>query len=418
MEALRNTFKQVIANRTEQNRTEVRDGLSRRALLRTAAASLFLPTVCDVFGQEETKKKAPPAYSELVDSDAAKTAAYTFMVQGLFTGNFELNEKLHPEYKLDFSDQQQSIFAQQKPCEFAEGYIYHGRGNLGKILLQGFLPPNSYLTRVPQTWALQPFVHLESEPAIFVIDALDFNRMQNQGKAQLRLRTDPIGSGKYDSEPYPSFTDKFPVNSVLKIITNEATYKKYKELVKKWQSQSSELTNQEEQLAKVLKPLFDENKILVLKSDDSKLKQLSEPERFLRLNRELETQMKLYELDNHMPPFRLQTKTSTKETDKSPKPLTSKQALDKLRNQVNTAIQYLKDKEAKDLATKNEKRRRERLESWRNAGLFAGGSLLLGGGSYYIIREVRKALELQEQESSHQKSNASRKEKGSKKKRT
>ena len=347
--------------------------------------------------QERAKKVT--TYSELVDSDAKKTLAYTLMVQELFTGDFVLSAKLHPEYKLDFSDQQQLIFAQQKPCEFEAGYLYHGRGDLSKILLDGFLPANSYLTRVPQTWALQPFVDMESGPAIFVIDALDFNRMQNQGKAELRLRTDPIGLGKYDSEPYPSFTERFSVNSILQIITNEDTYNNYNELVKKWQSQSPELTDQQREVAKVLKPFFDEGRIVSFGVDKKdKLEQLSKPERFLNLNKEIEAHMRLYGLIDHMPGFRIQTATSTGKKDKSPKPLTPREALVGLKDELNILLKGLKEQEQKALAAKIEKIKKERLEFWTNTGLVTGGTLALTGGGYYVVREVKRALALQEAE--------------------
>lgn len=347
---------------------------SRRNFLgfTAAALALFPLTVIEKIHAEEV---VDSVYDSLDETEGRKIATYTEMIHNINAivrprilddplRGTAIIASLHPEHAVDSSPEQEAIRREGKPCEFTKGYIYHSRANLGEILKKGYLPKNSFLTRVPQTWALQPFVDLENEPAIFVIDALEFNRWQKRGKAALRLK--PSG------EIYPSFTSEFPLTLVKQIITNKATFEKYKNLI-------------------------DESKLKTF-TDETHSEQIPE-RRFIRLRTKLYNYMRTFELDKLMPKFRLKTDSSTKDDEHSPKPLDSsedlvrqlKDLLDDSEKQINN----LREKEKLETADAAEEARLKKLEERKNIILAALGTLLASGGSYWLYQkfdEVRQII--------------------------
>ncbi len=310
---------------------------NRRHFLRhLAATALLAPTLVEQLaspalaeGSNTNTKVTGSVYKELSAADRIKFIQYTEMLQKMWMQDMRLLLKLHPEYALDYSPKQQSIFAQGKSFEFSQGYVYHGRNNLSDVLLGTKLPKNSFVTRVPQTWALQPFVDLETDPAIYVIDAIDFNRAQNQGKADLKIDaggTDERGLHHY--EPYPLFTEEFPISSIQQIITTKETYEKYKSLIERHDKSPSKLSERDKQLVKAVKPLMDNGKLVFLETSSSWLNTFSTEaatKRFLRLNADLEKHMQKFGLDQQIPMFRIRT-GSLPDNEYSPKLPTIKEA--------------------------------------------------------------------------------------------
>ncbi len=344
--------------------------LSRRDFLyRTLAAAILTSTLENsALAQNDRTQKTSSIYADLSDADRQKFNTYTKMLQQHWLKDMSLLRKLHPEYALDFSPKQQSIFAKGEPFEFTQGYIYHGRANLSEVLLGARLPKNSYVTRVPQTWALQPFVDLETDPAIYVIDAIDFNRAQNQGKANLKM--DPGGTderGLHHYEPYPLFTEEFPISSVKQIITTKETYEKYKSLIEKHDTNPSKLNDREKQLVKAVKPLIDNGTLVFLETSSSWFNTFSiQPtiKRFISLNSDLEKHMQKFALDEQMPLFRNRT-GSIADDEHSPKLLSIEEAKERATRKLN-----------------------EQAFSAENNGLTKGrkaflAALALLGGAYY-----------------------------------
>ncbi len=313
---------------------------SRRKFLRSSLAAAMLASTLENFAlaQNDKAKNTNSVYADLSNTDRNKYIAYTKMLQEHWLKDMSLMLKLHPEYALDFGRAQQLVFAKGEPFEFAQGYIYHGRANLSDVLLDTKLPKNSYVTRVPQTWALQPFVDLETDPAIYVIDAIDFNRAQNQGKANLKM--DPGGTderGLHHYEPYPLFTEEFPISSVKQIITTKETYEKYKSLIEKHDRDPSKLSDRDKQLAQAVKPLIDNGKLVFIETSASLLNTFSiEPaiKRFLRLNSDLEKHMQNFALDQQIPLFRSRT-GSIADDEHSPKLLSIEEARERAARRLN-----------------------------------------------------------------------------------
>jgi hypothetical protein len=352
---------------------------SRRDFLRSALAAAMLASTLEnfVLAQNHKAQNTNSVYVDLSNADRNKYIAYTKMLQEHWLKDMSLMLKLHPEYALDFGREQQSVFAKGEPFEFAQGYIYHGRANLSDVLLGTKLPKNSYVTRVPQTWALQPFVDLETDPAIYVIDAIDFNRAQNQGKANLKM--DPGGTderGLHHYEPYPLFTEEFPISSVKQIITTKETYEKYKSLIEKHDRDPSKLSDRDKQLAQAVKPLIDNGRLVFIETSASLLNTFSiEPaiKRFLRLNSDLEKHMQKFALDQQIPLFRART-GSIADDEHSPKLL---------------SIEEAKERAARRLDEQSFSTKNNRSNKGRNIFLLL--SALLGGGYIWDTNRSKKS---------------------------
>ncbi len=315
-----------------------RSFLSRSTIAAAMLASTFPNLKNHALAQDHKTQSTNSIYNDLSNQDRNKYIAYTKMLQAQWMKDMSLMTKLHPEYALDFGREQQSVFAKGEPFEFAQGYIYHGRANLSDVLLGTKLPKNSYVTRVPQTWALQPFVDLETDPAIYVIDAIDFNRAQNQGKANLKMDaggTDERGLHHY--EPYPLFTEEFPISSVKQIITTKETYEKYKSLIEQYVKNPSKLNDRDKQLAQAVKPLIDNGKLVFIETGNSLLNAISQRspfKRFLSLNSALERHMQNFALDQQIPLFRTRT-GSIADDEHSPKLLTVEEAKERAARKLN-----------------------------------------------------------------------------------
>ncbi len=413
MRLLKNPFNHQLKKGLAPSAARTREGLSRRSFLQgsaSAAAVLAAPTLLTTLcsGQERGVND-PTGYTVLPEDDVRKILRYTVMIRMLQEENDSLLRRHHPEYLLDHSPKQQEIFKNGGPYEFQKGYLYHGRGNLGEVLLQDSLPKQSFVTRVPQVWALQPFVDLETDPAIFMIDALDFNRWQNHRKATLLLNPkDESGRSMYTAEPYPVINESFPLNSVLQILVTKETYDKYQKLVKQREDEPSKLSEQEIKIAANFKSLLDNKKIVSFDSSNAnKLTPLSQRDRFVKLNQELEDYLESQKLLTQIPGFRQRTDTSTGDKDRSLDPSTVKEVNEESLNLVNEFFAGMD----RDIKTLDQQERRSRVRKstkegngsgWLRNTLTAAAAAALsfiGAGGVFHLIELRKDSDARNAES-------------------
>lgn len=350
---------------------------SRRHILKLiAAASVTLPQFIDqALAQEQSDTNEEYAYSQLSAAEEEKVVRYTTMIQGLFKASPKLNRLLHPESKLDYSEQQQALFKTDLPLEFGPGFLYHGDGNLKNILLQSTLDENAYLTRTPQTWALQPFVDSEEDPAIFMIDALDFNRWRDEGDAEWKAEKFNLSNGGKCIEPYPWIKNKTPLESISRIIISKTTYDKFKKLSQQQAESPQELTLEEQKIIQVFTSLDTQGKITYFKDEVSKDLVGVEPhKRFLGLFLEIETYLKLYGLNQQMPRFQVKNKTSTA-NKKTKQPISHEEALGKL-------IEKAKQKQEEE--QKRQQEMSEKAEQHKKLPWIVGGTILGTAGLGYF----------------------------------
>jgi len=137
-------------------------------------------------------------------------------------------EWLYLEDRIDQLPDQQELIRSGRALEFTAGYLYHGRDGLDDILVSGVIPGESYFTRAPHVWAVGAF-HIKSQsPAIFVIDALDFNRLRDAGRATLEAEVDrEFGI----MDPYPCIDQGFALDLVKQIWIDQDTAARYKALL-------------------------------------------------------------------------------------------------------------------------------------------------------------------------------------------
>ncbi len=136
-------------------------------------------------------------------------------------------EWLYLEDAMDGRPDQKALVRSGGEVEFGEGLLYHGRDGLDEALRTGRLEGPSYLTRAPHVWAIGPFHRLSRSPAIFVIDAGDFNRLLGEGKAVLEAEIDRE-SGIMD--PYPKITTAIPLDMVREVWIDQDTADRYDRL--------------------------------------------------------------------------------------------------------------------------------------------------------------------------------------------
>jgi hypothetical protein len=136
-------------------------------------------------------------------------------------------EWLYLEAAGDGQPDQTALVKSGREVEFGEGLLYHGRDGLDEALRTGRVEGPSYLTRVPHVWAIGPFHRLSRSPAIFVIEAGDFNRLRNEGEAVLEAEIDRE-SGIMD--PYPKITKGIPLDMVREIWIDQDTADRYDRL--------------------------------------------------------------------------------------------------------------------------------------------------------------------------------------------
>lgn len=137
-------------------------------------------------------------------------------------------EWLYIEERVDGRPDQKALVRGGGPLEFGEGLLYHGRDGLDEALLAGRADGASYLTRVPHVWAVGPFHNLSGSPAIFVISALGFNRLRDEGKAVLEAEIDKE-HGLLD--PYPKIPGGIPLDMVREIWIDQDTAERYEALL-------------------------------------------------------------------------------------------------------------------------------------------------------------------------------------------
>jgi hypothetical protein len=136
-------------------------------------------------------------------------------------------EWLYLEGAIDGQPVQTALVKSGREVEFGEGLLYHGRDGLDEALRAGRVEGPSYLTRVPHVWAIGPFHCLSRSPAIFVIEAGDFDRLRDEGKAVLEAEIDRE-SGIMD--PYPKITKGIPLDMVREIWIDQDTADRYDRL--------------------------------------------------------------------------------------------------------------------------------------------------------------------------------------------
>ena len=136
-------------------------------------------------------------------------------------------EWLYLEDSIDGQPDQTALVKSGRDVEFGEGLLYHGRDGLDEALRAGRVEGPSYLTRVPHVWAVGPFHCLSRSPAIFVIEAGDFNRLRDEGKAVLEAEIDR-DSGIMD--PYPKITKGIPLDMVREVWIDQDTADRYERL--------------------------------------------------------------------------------------------------------------------------------------------------------------------------------------------
>lgn len=136
-------------------------------------------------------------------------------------------EWLYLEDAGDGQPDQTALVKSGREVEFGEGLLYHGRDGLDEALRAGRVEGPSYLTRVPHVWAIGPFHSRSRSPAIFVIEAGDFNRLRDEGKAVLEAEIDRE-SGIMD--PYPKMMEGIPLDMVREIWIDQDTADGYDRL--------------------------------------------------------------------------------------------------------------------------------------------------------------------------------------------
>lgn len=168
-------------------------------------------------------------------------------------------EWLYLEDSLDRLPEQQALVRSDRPLEFTEGFLYHGRDGLDDALLKGSVQGTSYFTRAPHVWAIGPFHEGSRSPAIFIIQALDFNLWRDSGKAALEAEIDKT-AGIMD--PYPKVLSEIPLSSVAEIWTDEDTGERYGRLL---ETPGSELSSEELRLKEALRRWSEKGKFVVLR---------------------------------------------------------------------------------------------------------------------------------------------------------
>ncbi len=168
-------------------------------------------------------------------------------------------EWLYLEDRIDRLPEQQALVRSGRPLEFTEGFLYHGRDGLDDALLDGSIRGTSYLTRAPHVWAIGPFHEGSQSPAIFVIQALDFDLWRDSGKAAFEAEIDKT-AGIMD--PYPKVLSEFPLSSVAEIWTDEDTGDRYGRLLK---TPDDALSSAERRLKDAVRPWIEKGKIVVLR---------------------------------------------------------------------------------------------------------------------------------------------------------
>lgn len=139
-------------------------------------------------------------------------------------------EWLYLEDQIDQRPAQKKLVRSGRPLEFTAGYLYHGRDGLDEILASGSIPGESYFTRAPHVWAVGAFHKNSHSPAILVVDALDFNRLRNSGRATLEAEVDRE-HGIMD--PYPRIDQGFDLEMVKQIWIDQDTAARFEALIER-----------------------------------------------------------------------------------------------------------------------------------------------------------------------------------------
>jgi len=232
------------------------------------------------------------------------TGANLAVDKALHSGLIQPPTRLYPDIKYDLSEQQQKIYSSGKPLEFTRGFLYHGRDGLDEVLLIGKIPGESYLTRVPQVWAIRPFVKSSTSPAIFVINALSFNRLMHKGYAVLEGEYDEVTSGIKTFDPYPKITDNFSLKIVLAIWTDEDTWERY---IKILNQPGSELDEKSKCLKPIIKDLIAQKKLSAFPGLHHT--QIEDVPFQVKTFEIVEAHFMRKKLDEHIPQFRIRRDT-------------------------------------------------------------------------------------------------------------
>jgi len=167
-------------------------------------------------------------------------------------------EWLYLENRVDARPDQKDLVRSGRPLEFGDGLLYHGRDGLDEALKFGRVTGPSYLTRAPHVWAVGPFHDGSRSPAIFVISALDFDRLLEERKAVLEAEVDRE-AGIMD--PYPRILDGFPLDMVREIWIDRDTADRYEKLCAR---PRSDLSGEEGSLASAVAAWRTSGKLIVI----------------------------------------------------------------------------------------------------------------------------------------------------------
>jgi len=167
-------------------------------------------------------------------------------------------EWLYIEERADGRPDQKDLVRSGRALEFGDGLLYHGRDGLDEALLAGRADGPSYLTRVPHVWAVGPFHDRSRSPAIFVISALGFNRLRDEGKAVLEAEIDK----EYGvMDPYPKIPGGIPLGMVREIWIAQDTAERYEGLLAR---PEEGLTEKERSLRTAVSEWRAEKKLIVI----------------------------------------------------------------------------------------------------------------------------------------------------------
>lgn len=166
-------------------------------------------------------------------------------------------EWLYLENSCDLLPDQKALVRSGRPLEFTEGFLYHGRDGLDEAFLSGAIEGTSYFTRAPHVWAVGAFHEGSTSPAVFVVNALDFNKWRDSGSAVLEGEVD-IASGIMD--PYPKVQSGFPLTSVIKIWTDADTGDRYERLLN---LPDKALSLNESRLKAAVRPWLENKKLII-----------------------------------------------------------------------------------------------------------------------------------------------------------
>ncbi|MDP2941672.1 MAG: GNAT family N-acetyltransferase [Candidatus Omnitrophota bacterium] len=155
-----------------------------------------------------------------------------------------------------------------KPMEFTSGWLYHGRDGLDDAIRDGIVKgilneesnsvlgdnrKGSFFTRNPYQWAPGFRGTNPLSPAIFVIEAKDFNKLAQRHQAHLGIMD--------TDDPYPRINDDFDLMLVKEIWISAETHQRYQRIIN---LPDKQLTRAERFLKPKLIKLYAEGTLKVL----------------------------------------------------------------------------------------------------------------------------------------------------------